>query len=233
MSEATQIVAIDGPVGTGKSSVAKAVARRLGFAFMDTGAMYRAATWRALHQGIDLEDAAALAESTASMCLHMEETEAGQRVTVDGHDVSEAIRTPEITRLIYKLDQNSDVRRCLVELQRRFGEQQPTVAEGRDIGTVVFPKAGCKIYLDASIEVRAERRARQLEEKGLAVDRAELQAEIAERDHKSMTRADSPLRQAQDAVRVDTSDLPIGTVIDRLVALAQQKLGLSTPESPV
>lgn len=224
MSEVTQIVAIDGPVGAGKSAVAKEVARRLGFAFMDTGAMYRAATWRAVHLGIDLDDGPALEASTRVMDLQIRESESGQTVTVDGEDISFAIRTPEITNLIYKLDQNSGVRRCLVEVQRRFGEQQPTVAEGRDIGTVVFPNAKCKIYLDASIAVRAQRRAKQLAEKGIDFDMAQLEKEIADRDHKSMTRADSPLRQADDAVRVDTSGLTLEEVVARLVQIARERL---------
>ena len=224
MSSATKIIAIDGPVGTGKSTVAKEVARRMGFAFLDTGAMYRAATWRALHLGLSLDDAPALAESTRAMKLEICENENGQQVLVDGHDVTDAIRTPEITKLIYKLDQEPAVRRHLVALQQSFGEMQPTVAEGRDIGTVVFPKAKCKIYLDASVDVRAERRALQMEEKGMTVDRDQLKADIADRDHKSMTRADSPLRQAEDAILVDTSHLTIEEVVERLLSLALERL---------
>lgn len=224
MSSATKIIAIDGPVGTGKSTVAKEVARRMGFAFLDTGAMYRAATWRALHLGLSLDDAPALAESTRAMKLEIHENENGQQVLVDGHDVTDAIRTPEITKLIYKLDQEPAVRRHLVALQQSFGEMQPTVAEGRDIGTVVFPKAKCKIYLDASVDVRAERRALQMEEKGMTVDRNQLKADIADRDHKSMTRADSPLRQAEDAILVDTSHLTIEEVVERLLSLARERL---------
>ena len=224
MSEAVEIVAIDGPVGAGKSSVARAVARRLGFAFLDTGAMYRAATWRAVHLGISLDDPRALSESTRAMELEMREIGDKQEVRVDGHDVTEAIRGKEVTRLIYKLDQNSDVRRRLVDLQRRFGEARPTVAEGRDIGTVVFPKAKCKIYLDASIDVRAQRRAAQLADMGMPCNLEDLRKEIAERDHKTMTRADSPLRQAEDAVRVDTSGLSFDEVVDCLVNLARERL---------
>ncbi len=223
MSEAAHIVAIDGPAGAGKSTVARRVAEALGFAFLDTGAMYRAATWRAMHHGIDLEDGTALAASTQVMDLRLEETGPGQRVVVDGEDVTAAIRTPEVTREIYRLDQNSAVRRHLVELQRRFGERQPTVAEGRDIGTVVFPKARCKIYLDASLEERAQRRAAQLAEKGAEVDLARLRTEIHERDEKSKNRADSPLCQAEDAVLVDTTDLPADEVVSRLVALARER----------
>jgi len=224
MSEAAQIVAIDGPAGAGKSSVAKRVAQELDFHYLDTGAMYRAATWRALHKGIDLDDAEALAISTQAMELGIEEGAEGQRVRVDGRDVTDAIRSSEVTRAIYKLDQNSAVRRCLVALQRRFGEGQPTVAEGRDIGTVVFPKAKCKIYLDASLDERTRRRARQLEMKGVSVDCTELRADIEERDEKSMNRADSPLRRAEDAVLLDTTALGPGEVVEAIARLARERL---------
>lgn len=224
MSSATQIVAIDGPAGAGKSSVAREVARRLDFLFLDTGAMYRAATWRAVHQGMDLDDGPALAESTRAMDLVLRETDSGQEVWVDGENVAAYIRAPEITRLVYKLDQNSEVRQCLVALQRRIGEAQPTVAEGRDIGSVVFPRARCKIYMDASIEVRAERRARQLVEKGAQVDLATLTAEIRERDEKSMTRADSPLVKAEDAVVLDTSGLTFDAVVEAVLSLARERM---------
>ncbi len=224
MSGATQIVAIDGPAGAGKSTVARRVAAALGFSFLDTGAMYRAATWRALRHGMDLDDAAALEASTREMRLEMTETESGQRVLVDGEEVTAAIRTPEVTRLIYKLDQNSAVRRTLVELQRRFGETRPTVAEGRDIGTVVFPMAKCKIYLDASLECRARRRAAELEAGGTPVDFDRLLTEIRERDEKSMRRADSPLRRADDAVLVDTTNLAADEVVARIAAIARARL---------
>lgn len=224
MSEATQIVAIDGPAGAGKSTCAKRVAKALGFAFLDTGAMYRAATWWALHQGVSLEDPDALAESTQRMELDIHESESGQRVVVNGQDVTQAIRTPEVTRVIYKLDQNSAVRRHLVDLQRRIGERAPTVAEGRDIGTVVFPKARCKIYLDASIEVRAQRRALELEAKGMTVDRGTLAAEIHERDEHSKNRNDSPLRKAEDALLVDTTFMTQDEAVAEIVRLARERL---------
>lgn len=224
MSDATQIVAIDGPAGAGKSTTAKHVARILGFAFLDTGAMYRSATWWALDQGVDLDDPEALAANTAKMTLTIDETEQGQVVRVNGVDVSEAIRTPAITNLIYKLDQNSSVRAQLVALQRRFGEQQPTVAEGRDIGTVVFPKARCKIFLDASLDARTDRRARQLQEKGGAVDREKLRQDLHERDEQSRNRADSPLKQAEDAILLDTTALTFEEAVNEIVALARKVL---------
>lgn len=224
MSEATQIVAIDGPAGAGKSTTARRVAEALGFAFLDTGAMYRAATWWALHNGVDLDDPEATAASTRAMPLEMIDENGVTRVFVDGIDVTDAIRTPEVTGLIYKLDQNPPVRRRLVELQREVGERAPTVAEGRDIGTVVFPKARCKIYLDASIEERARRRACDLEAKGHRVDIETLKADIHDRDEKAKNRADSPLRRADDAHLVDTTALSPDEVVAEIVRLARSLL---------
>lgn len=224
MSEATQIVAIDGPAGAGKSSTAKEVARRLGFAFLDTGAMYRAATWWALEQGLDLDNPEEMAVSTESMDLSIDETSRGQKVTVNGTDVTDAIRTPEVTKLIYKLDQNPEVRKHLVALQQRFGERQPTVAEGRDIGTVVFPKAKCKIYMDAAIEERARRRSKDLEKKNIPYDFAQLCADIAERDRQSMERADSPLRRAEDAILLDTTRLSFEESVEEVLRIARERL---------
>lgn len=224
MDEITQIVAIDGPAGAGKSTTARRVAEALGFAFLDTGAMYRAATWWALHQGIDLDDPEALANATRAMQLDLSEQNGRQCVRVGDTDVTEAIRTPEVTRLIFKLDQNSLVRRCLVDLQRRTGAQRPTVAEGRDIGTVVFPQARCKIYLDASLDERTRRRARELEAKGITVDLDALRAEIHERDEKAKNRADSPLRRADDAVLIDTTTLTPDDVVAGIVRLARERL---------
>ncbi len=219
-----RIVAIDGPAGAGKSSVSRRVAALLGFAFLDTGAMYRAATWRALQHGVNMDNAEALIACTCDMNLQMHEDAQGVRVYVDGCDVTEAIRTPEVTRNIYRLDQIPGVRRRLVELQRDFGCRRPTVAEGRDIGTVVFPNARCKIYLDASLECRTKRRALELQAKGVAVDYDLLLEEIRDRDEKSMKREDSPLRRADDAVLVDTTGMDQEQVVSEIVALARERL---------
>ncbi len=224
LGEATQIVAIDGPVGAGKSSVGRKVAHDLGFHFLDTGAMYRAATWWAVNQGIDLDDPSALAAATGAMDLDLSENEGAQVVTVAGQDITQAIRKPEITRQIYRLDRVPEVRTQLVKLQQEFGARQPTVAEGRDIGTVVFPKAKCKIYLDASVESRVQRRLDELKAKGVEMDAETLRRDIEERDHKSMTRATSPLRKAEDAILLDSTSLSFDGVIDAIVALARKSL---------
>lgn len=226
MNTLTEIVAIDGPAGAGKSTAAKRVAQELGFSFLDTGAMYRAATWRAMHEAIDLGDPELLAQSTCAMHLDLRDEDGGLRVFVDGHDVTADIRTPEVTRQIYRLDQNADVRSHLVDLQRQYAAtaNRPTVAEGRDMGTVVFPKAKCKVFLDASIDERARRRAAELEAKGVAVDLDALRAEIHERDERSRNRAVSPLRRADDAVLLDTTHLTLDEVVDAIVKLAKERL---------
>jgi len=224
MSEITQVVAIDGPAGAGKSSAAKRVAEALGFHYLDTGAMYRAATWWALDQGIDMDNAEALAEATACMPLEMNDVDGKLQVIVDGRDVTQAIRTPEVTRKIWRLDQNADVRAHLVELQREYGAKGPTVAEGRDIGTVVFPKAKCKVFLESSLDERTRRRARQLADGGTEVNFEALRGEIHERDEKTRTREVAPLRRAEDAVLLDSTDMTLEEVVDAIVKLARSVL---------
>ncbi len=183
--------------------------------------MYRAATWWAMDQDVDLDDADAVAAATEALPLELDEVEGRTRVTVDGRDVSEAIRSPEVTRLIYKLDENPRVRNHLVALQQQFGARGPTVAEGRDIGTVVFPSAKCKVYLDASLDERTRRRAVQLAEKNVPVEPDKLRDEIRERDQKNITREIAPLRKADDAVSIDTTAMSLDNVVDTIVALAR------------
>ena len=218
MEKTTHVIAIDGPAGAGKSSVAKAVAKRLGFAYLDTGAMYRAATWRALQNKIDMEDAGALARSTEAMELRMSCQENGITVIVDGEDVTALIRTPNVTENIRKLDTIPAVRERMVAFQRVLSAKESTVAEGRDIGTVVFPGAACKIYLDASLEVRAARRAAELAEQGHPLDEAQIRETIRSRDESDKNRDVSPLRVADDAQVIDTSNLPLDEVVDAIVA---------------
>jgi cytidylate kinase len=221
MDDITQVVAIDGPAGAGKSTVAKRVAQALGWAFLDTGAMYRAATWRALHGGVNLDDPAAVAASTRAMRLEMGEENGVLRVRVDGEDVTEGVRSPEVTGQIYTLDENPEVRAHLAALQRAWGALRPTVAEGRDMGTVVFPKAQCKVFLDASLEERTRRRAAELVAKEGKVDMAALREAIRVRDEKNATRAIAPLRCAEDAVVVDSTSMTLDEVVDRIVRLAR------------
>lgn len=217
----TQIVAIDGPAGAGKSSVSREVAKRLGMAFLDSGAMYRAATWWAMHQGVDMNDPEALARSTEALPLEMLPDGITLRVIVDGHDVSKEIRSPEVTRNIRFLDGIREVRAPLVKLQRAFASRQPTVAEGRDMATVVFPNARCKIYLDASIEERTRRRAEQHDEQGTAYDPEALRTEILDRDANDMTRNVAPLQKAEDASTLDTSSLSFEEVVEEVLRRAR------------
>lgn len=217
------VVAIDGPAGAGKSSAARAAAARLGMAFLDSGAMYRAATWRAMNAGFELTDTKALADSTHAMVLELVPEPHGLRVRVDGRDVTNEIRSPEVTRNIRYLDGIAAVRGRLVELQREFAARGPTVAEGRDMGTVVFPKARCKIFLDASVDERARRRKLELESGGRSVDMQSLREEIAERDHNDRSRRIAPLRPAEDAVHVDTTGMDLERVVDEIVRLAKAR----------
>ena len=204
------IVAIDGPAGAGKSTIARRVAARLGAVYIDTGAMYRSVALLALRSGTDLADAARLESLARAADIEFEAGSA--RTLLNGEDVSEAIRKPEVSPAASKVSAIPGVRRALVEKQRRMGMAASVVMEGRDIGTVVFPNAEVKIFLDADPEVRAARRVRELQEKGPAPPAAEVAREIRERDHRDSTRADSPLVAAADAVRLDTTALSLDQV---------------------
>ncbi len=198
------VVAIDGPAGAGKSTIARRVAERLGYTYIDTGAMYRAVAVAALRAGVDLASEALL--STLARRSRVEFTSAG-KIALDGEDVNDAIRAPEISQAASKVSAFSGVREAMVEQQRRIAAGRSVVMEGRDIGSVVFPRAAVKIYLDADPRIRAERRAHELSEKGLIVDLEEIEREIRERDYRDSHRQDSPLRRVPDAVCVDTTAL--------------------------
>ncbi len=210
------IIAIDGPSGAGKGTIARAVARRLGFHHVDTGAMYRALAWKALNESIDLADGAAV----AALAERAQFDVSDGRVGVDGHDVASAIRTPEMDAAASVVARQPAVRRVLVERQRALGTDGGIVMEGRDIGTVVFPAADVKIYLDASPEERARRRATDpahASGKGTAAIQ-EVATALAERDRLDSTRATAPLTVAADAVVIDTTQLSIDEAVDRVMA---------------
>ncbi|MCP3936360.1 MAG: 3-phosphoshikimate 1-carboxyvinyltransferase [Actinomycetia bacterium] len=212
------ILALDGPAGSGKSTVSRAVAEALGVAHFDTGAMYRAATWATLDRGLDPADSDAVASMVRDLSI-----EVAEKVTVDGVDVTRAIRTPEVTAVVSTVSAVPAVRRELVRLQRRFALGRPgCVVEGRDIGTVVFPDAPLKIYLTARVDVRATRRLAEMESKGLTgPDLAtldEITADIKRRDLADSSRADSPLRAAADAVVVDTSDRSVEDLVEEIAS---------------
>lgn len=213
------IITIDGPSGAGKSTISRLLAARVHFTYLDTGAMYRAAGLKAARSGIDLEDTAALAEMLEK--LHIRLAPDGHddvRVYLDGEDVSSAIRTPEMGMVASKVSANPAVRKKLSQLQKEMGRHGAIVAEGRDMGTVVFPGADYKFYLDASPEERARRRCEQLREKGQQVDEKEILAQIIKRDRDDSARALAPLKPAEDAIIIDSSKMTIEAVVDFMIA---------------
>lgn len=208
------VIAIDGPAGSGKSTVAKAVAARLGIAYLDTGAMYRAVAFTAMRRGVDPDDTVLVAKLAMGMSLEVSDT-----VLVDGVDATIEVRSPEVTRAVSVVAANSEVRRELVRRQREWALQHGGgVVEGRDIGTVVFPEAPVKIYMTASDEERAQRRSQEM----LDMHYDEVAADIARRDHVDSTRQDAPLMAASDAIVVDTTTSSVSQVVELVLRLATQ-----------
>lgn len=217
-------IAIDGPAGAGKSTVAQQVAKRLGILYVDTGAMYRAVTLTALVRGCSIEDEHSLREMLDAIDLMLEIKNGVQHVYVDDKDVSEAIRSREVTKHVSTVAAYPLVRERLVDMQRRIASHKDVVMDGRDIGTSVLPDAEVKIFLTASIEERARRRMEEFEKKGVHADYAELLRDIEERDRKDSKRAIAPLKQAEDAIRLDTTGRSIDEVVDRIVTLYREKI---------
>lgn len=213
------IVTIDGPAGAGKSSVARLLAERLGFRFLDTGAMYRAVTWAALERQIDLADVPTLAKFAQSLDL----TIRGDRVLVEGRDVTGEIRTSAITKQIFHAAGNAGVRSRLVDLQRQVAAGQNVVTEGRDQGTVAFPDAQCKIFLTASAEERARRRQLDLASRGEEIAWEVVLADQNERDRRDENREVGPLRRAPDAIEFRTDGLDQEEVVAQLVTFVQSR----------
>ena len=214
------IVAIDGPAGAGKSTVAKAVAKRLGYRYMDTGAMYRAVAWKVMRRGADPDD-----ESALGGILESTEVDLGadHSVMLDGVDVSGAIRTPEVGQMASRVSGMPVVRRRMADLQRAMGRNGCVVAEGRDMGTVVFPDAEVKVYLDASPETRARRRFRELAGRDSALTLEETLADVTRRDRRDKERAVAPLRKADDAVLIDSTTLSVEAVIEKILEEVKMK----------
>lgn len=222
------IIAIDGPSGAGKSTVAKAVAKELGFSCLDTGAMYRSIAWKALDTGISLDDAATLSELAGSHEIsfgHEQGDPVPRRVFIDGEEVTDEIRTTRIDKSVSRVSAIAGVRTALVAQQQRLGVAGDYVVEGRDIGTVVFPDAELKVFMTASAEERARRRVRQNEQRGIgSVDFDEVLADIIARDEVDSARETSPLRPADDALMLDSTSLPIDEVIAAICAEARARM---------
>ena len=217
------VVAIDGPAGAGKSTIAKLAAEKLGYAYIDTGAMYRSVAWKFLQTGREFDEAY-ISELANTMIIEFKPEAKVNRVFVDGTEVTEAIRTTEVTAIVSRVAAIGAVREAMVEQQRRMGEIGGVLMDGRDIGTVVFPHAQLKIFLTASVEERARRRYKEMVEKGQQVELAQLQEDIAARDKQDSERAISPLRQAEDALLLDTSDMSIAQVTDKILQLVQERV---------
>jgi len=217
------IIAIDGPVGSGKSTVARGVAELLGYTYLDSGAMYRALALKANRRGVSLSDAAALENLACETHIDLERGADGQKVLLDGEDVTLAIRTADVSQAASHVALVSGVRQVLVDEQRRAGSRGGVVMEGRDIGTVVFPHADLKIFLDASVEVRAERRWREHQQKGDGLTLAQVVDEVRERDLRDRSRVASPLMRAKDAVLVDNTAMGAIETARLIVQLARER----------
>ena len=224
------IIAIDGPVGSGKSTVARRVAELLGYLHLDSGAMYRAVALRADRAGVSLDDAGGLERVAREARIEMQMEGAERRVILDGEDVTDSLRGPDMSQQASRVALVPGVRRVLVTHQQRMGAAGGIVVEGRDIGTVVFPHAGLKVFLDADAEVRARRRWLEYQQKGVQIELAPVVEEVRERDRRDRERAASPLRCADDAVYVDCSAMEAEEVARLIALLAREREAAAEPQ---
>ncbi len=211
-------VAIDGPAGSGKSSVSKIIAKRLGLLYVDTGAMYRALTLKAMENGVNLEEETALAELANSTKIELLHQEEGTVVLLDGQDVTGKIRETDVTNNVFYLARAEVVRERMKKLQREIAEKGDVVMEGRDITTVILPEADYKFYLDASFEERVKRRGKELEQNGKQVVKSGLSKDIKMRDKKDLTRKIAPLRKAKDAIFIDSTGMSLEEEADTVIS---------------
>ena len=218
-------IAIDGPAGAGKSTIARKVAEEKNYIYVDTGAMYRTMALYLYRLGIDPDDSAAISSHCGGAEITIEYRDGVQVVLLAGENVNDYLRTPEVSDMASRTSVNGDVRVKLVQLQQELARRQNVVMDGRDIGTVVLPDAQVKIFLTASVEVRAMRRYLELMKNDESADIDQIKAQIKERDERDMNRAISPLKQADDAVLVDTSDLTIDEVVERILSIIDEKIG--------
>ena len=215
-------IAIDGPAGAGKSSIAKLVAKKLSFVYVDTGAMFRTVAYYFLSQGKDPSDTEMVTEECEKISISIEYKDGAQHIFLDGTDVSTEIRQEEVGKNASVVAKNQAVRNRLLALQRQMAEKQDVIMDGRDIGTVVLPDAQVKIYLTASAAVRAERRYKELIEKGETCDLKKIEEDIIARDEQDMNREIAPLKQAEDAVLVDSSYMTIEEVVDKIIEIVEK-----------
>ena len=218
-------IAIDGPAGAGKSTIAKKVAKELGFIYVDTGAMYRAMALYMINNKIDASESDMISETCQSADITIKYENGIQVVYLNGENVNSLIRTEAVGNMASASSVNGDVRKKLVELQQKLAQTTDVVMDGRDIGTVVLPGADLKVYLTASSKVRAERRYKELTEKGISCDFDAIEKDIIDRDYRDMHREISPLKQAEDAVLLDSSDMTIDEVKDRILELYHIAVG--------
>lgn len=216
------VIAIDGPASSGKSTTARLIAQKLGLMYLDTGAMYRAVALKIYRSGIELTDKAALQKLLDNTNVEQFCDDNGVHFLLDGEDVSEAIRTPDISLWVGPVSEHGTVREHLVAWQREIGRNGGIVADGRDIGTVVFPNAQVKVYLKADAHVRALRRQKELSARGITQSVEEVEDALVKRDHRDSTREHSPLSKAADAVEIDTTHLTIGDQVEQVLALVRK-----------
>lgn len=219
-------IAIEGPAGAGKSTIARAAARSLGFLYVDTGAMYRAIALHLLRNHVDAEDSHRIEELLADMTIRIIYSGGEQQIILNGENVTGQLRNEEVGNMASKSAANPRVREKLLQLQRDIARDNDVIMDGRDIGTFVLPKADVKVYLTASVEERANRRYLELKEKGLDADISKIEEDIRTRDFQDMNRSIAPLKQAEDAVVIDSSRLSIPEVMDRIVDAFQESLKL-------
>ncbi|WP_312562259.1 (d)CMP kinase [Anaerospora sp.] len=217
------IIAIDGPAGAGKSTVAQIVAQRLGYTYIDTGAMYRAVTWQVMQHDVDFGDADAIQKIVSTIQIGLRYVNGKMQVTANQVDITEEIRLPEVSRVVSEVAKLVVVRTAMLTLQRQMAQSGGVVMDGRDIGTHVLPNADLKIFLTASIDERARRRWRELGDKGVLVDLNALQEEIASRDKTDSERAVAPLVQAEDAILLDTTKLSIEGAVNEILRLCEER----------
>jgi len=217
-------IAIDGPSGAGKSTVARSLARRLDYVYIDTGAMYRSLALRAKERGISPENELTLKRLALSLRIRFVTEGEQTLVFCEGEDITEAIRTPEISRLASSISRLKGVREALVQMQREMGKEGGVVLEGRDIGTVVFPDGDVKFYLDADSNERVRRRYDEMIEKGVKVDLEETREELLRRDYNDTHRVHSPLQKATDAVLIDSTSLSVGEVVEKMTRIIKEKI---------